>query len=307
MSAPHVDVSGEGEPVVLVHAAGLDARQWRGRWTAALRGFRAIAPDLWGCGRSPAWPGPWPFRLENDLALVRGLLEQHGPAHLVGHSYGGALCLYAAAERPELVRSIAFYEAPIMGMLGLPPEQVVGPLTDPALEGTEAWYEAFVDWWNGPGAWRALPERSRAAQLRAGREAWGQVQDLLNDPRRPEHYAGIRAPILVMRGTKSPPVVHEAAQAFVDAHPTARMEVFEGLGHLAPILEAEALTARVREHLLYSANRPVRRKRSVARITSGWIRMKVWTAATVSVSSAPSSTVDATDTVMSSSPGSSGL
>lgn len=250
MSGPHVEVSGEGQPVVLVHASGLNARQWRGRWIPALQGFRTFAPDLWGCGKSPGWPGPWPFRLESDLALVRGLLEAQGPAHLVGHSYGGALCLYAAAERPDLVRSITIYEAPIMGMLGLPPEQVVGRLVDPALEGTEAWYEAFVDWWNGAGSWKALPEPSRQAQLRAAREAWGQVQDLLADPRRPEHYAGITAPILVMRGTRSPPVVYEAARVFVDRHPTARLLVLEGLDHLAPVLQADLVAPHVRAHLL---------------------------------------------------------
>lgn len=244
-----VEVDGSGPPVVLVHASGLSSRQWRGAWVEQLQGYRRVTLDLWGCGKTGNWPGPWPFRLEHDLASVRALLERHGPAHLVGHSYGGSLALYAAAEQPHLVRSVAVYEPPLMGLVRLPPEQVVGPLTDPALAGTEAWYRGFVDWWNGPGVWDGLPEASRAAQLAAGLECFGHVQDLLRDPRGQDHYARLTAPVLLLHGTRSPQVIRDALVAFAEGRPNTRLQELGGLDHLAPVTRPARVAPTVRAHL----------------------------------------------------------
>ncbi len=48
---------------------------------------------------------------ELDAPLVADLLGGEG-AHLVGHSYGGVICLLAAARRPEAVRSLTVIEPP---------------------------------------------------------------------------------------------------------------------------------------------------------------------------------------------------
>jgi pimeloyl-ACP methyl ester carboxylesterase len=86
----HVEATGTGEPVVLVHSSGFSGRQWRhlaGELVA--RGQRAIVPDLSGHGRSSPWPEPEPFSFRVDVDHVIGLLSAQGPAHLVGPSYGG--------------------------------------------------------------------------------------------------------------------------------------------------------------------------------------------------------------------------
>lgn len=246
----HVRVEGEGDPLLLLHASGLSGRQWGGRWRS-LGPYRRIVPDLWGCGRSPGWPGPWPFRLENDLIEVRRLLDQNGPCHVVGHSYGGCLAMMAAAERPERVRSVAVYEPPLMGRMALDPA-MLEPIVregDPA-----RWFERFVDWWNGPGAWASLPEPSRQAQLRSARECHGQVHDLLVEPWAPDRFRAVTAPVLVMHGTASPPLVHAALADLVSVLPNARRVVIEGQGHLAPVMAAEHLVPHVERHLSRARN-----------------------------------------------------
>ncbi|WP_207312231.1 alpha/beta fold hydrolase [Lentzea alba] len=70
------------------------------RWTL-------LAPDRPGHGQSP--PGRQDF--EPEAALVADqLLDQ--PSHLVGHSYGGIVSMYAAASRPENVLSLTIVEPP---------------------------------------------------------------------------------------------------------------------------------------------------------------------------------------------------
>ncbi|MCA9489705.1 MAG: alpha/beta hydrolase [Myxococcales bacterium] len=241
----HVRIEGEGEPILFLHAGALSGRQWGGHWRS-IGPYQRIVPDLWGCGRSPSWPGPWPFTITNDLVQVRRLLEEHGPCHVIGHSYGGCLGLMAAAEHPELVRTIAVYEPPLLGRTSLDPAMLERLAEDGP---SEVWFQRFVDWWNGPGSWASLPEASRRSQLRCARECHGQVHDLLVEPWLPERFATVTAPALVMHGTASPPLVHAALDEVVSCLPNGRKLVIDGEGHLAPVMAAQLLVPHVRRHL----------------------------------------------------------
>jgi len=114
----------DGPQVVLVHgsaqgsALGGDAH-FRTQERLAGRGCQLIVPDRPGHGRSPD-PGR-PDDAAFDGALVAQLLGKDG-AHLVGHSFGGAVALDAAARDPSKVRSLTLIE-PAMAALaaGKPP------------------------------------------------------------------------------------------------------------------------------------------------------------------------------------------
>ena len=55
------------------------------------------------------------------------------------------------------------FREPYVNSLGPWRDAVIG-LLDDAIGGSAAWFESFVGYWNGPGAWAALPERSRASR-----------------------------------------------------------------------------------------------------------------------------------------------
>ena len=75
----------------------------------APRGWRVVAPDRPGHGLSPS--RGLPDDPEIDGQWVAELLGDG--AHLVGHSFGGAVALAAAAMRPSAVRSLTLIEAPM--------------------------------------------------------------------------------------------------------------------------------------------------------------------------------------------------
>jgi 3-oxoadipate enol-lactonase len=127
-----IDVTGEGEPLALLHGLGASRAVW-GRVTPALaRDRMVLAPDLPGFGESePAGPG---FDLERAARKLAIALEDRagGPFDLVGNSLGGALALQLAVLRPELVRRLVLSApagfSPAFWPLPLAAGRVLGPL-----------------------------------------------------------------------------------------------------------------------------------------------------------------------------------
>lgn len=104
--------SAAGEPVVLLHGFGASSYSWR-RVVGRLDGYRVIALDLRGFGYSARPAGVTPYTREGQVELVRGVLDRLGirRAHLVGHSYGGAVALTFAHRHPDRVRSLALVDS----------------------------------------------------------------------------------------------------------------------------------------------------------------------------------------------------
>ncbi len=93
-------------PVLLLHGLGSAGGDWMlqfGPLTDA--GYRALAPDLRGFGRSSAPPEVTIQAMAEDMALF---LEQMtaAPAHVVGISMGGAVAQQLALDHPEMVRRL---------------------------------------------------------------------------------------------------------------------------------------------------------------------------------------------------------
>ncbi len=116
-----LEEAGQGPPVVFLHTAGADARQYQAVLADPALGarWRMAAFDLPFHGRSMP-PGDWDggeYRLSQAryLGWVAGFLEQvvGEPAVLVGCSMGAAIALVAAAERPELLRAVVALEPPL--------------------------------------------------------------------------------------------------------------------------------------------------------------------------------------------------
>jgi pimeloyl-ACP methyl ester carboxylesterase len=107
LSTADLDVNeyGEGPRVVLVHGSVVGAeRTWRHQRALAER-WTLVLPNRPGfAGSSPLVRGDF----EAEAPLIAELLGD--VAHLVGHSYGAVIALYAAALRPDAVRSLTISE-----------------------------------------------------------------------------------------------------------------------------------------------------------------------------------------------------
>jgi pimeloyl-ACP methyl ester carboxylesterase len=96
---------GSGPAVVLVHGSVVGAsRTWRHQLALAEQ-WSLHLPNRPGFGTSPPLPRG---DFEREAPLIAELLGDG--AHLVGHSYGAVIALYAAALRPFAVRSLTVSE-----------------------------------------------------------------------------------------------------------------------------------------------------------------------------------------------------
>jgi pimeloyl-ACP methyl ester carboxylesterase len=111
----HVEVHGQGEPVLLLHGWPDTAGLWRGQVPAlTAAGFQVIAPDLRGFGRSGRPDARDSYKLANSVADVAAVLDAAGAssAHVVGHDWGAAVAWLSAMFLPERVRTLTVLSVP---------------------------------------------------------------------------------------------------------------------------------------------------------------------------------------------------
>lgn len=106
-------IPGQSPAILLESGGGMDSTEWNGLAPRLARetGATVIAYDRAGFGKSDLPESKYDLREDTD-ALWRGLrtLGLDRDLILVGHSYGGFLIRFEAAERPESVRGLVFVD-----------------------------------------------------------------------------------------------------------------------------------------------------------------------------------------------------
>ena len=106
---------GEGPAVLLLHGFPELAFSWRHQLPAlAEAGFRVIAPDQRGYGKTSVPPRVSDYRIEALIADVHGLLDalQLERAVFVGHDWGAILLWQMAILAPERIEKLIILNIP---------------------------------------------------------------------------------------------------------------------------------------------------------------------------------------------------
>jgi 2-succinyl-6-hydroxy-2,4-cyclohexadiene-1-carboxylate synthase len=109
----HVEVVGDGAPLLLLHGFTGSLRTWDFLRPALASSVRLIAVDLIGHGRSPSPPASERYSLDWSARDLAALMDALGlqAADLLGYSMGGRMALHFACRFPKRVRRLILESA----------------------------------------------------------------------------------------------------------------------------------------------------------------------------------------------------
>jgi pimeloyl-ACP methyl ester carboxylesterase len=260
--------AGAGQLVLLVHSSLSGARQWSSLMRDLQTRMRVRAVNLFGYGSTPAWD-QWRAPTLDDYAdlLARAVPEGVAKISLVGHSFGGAVAMQAAArqlkgrvERLVLIEPSPFYllhrsghhdEFRELSVLANLSKQCIGDRKP------EVAAVLFIDYWGGPGTWSAGSVERRSGFVRlipVIANEWNAVLD--GDMELDDWAAELPSDTLVVSaaGIRRPLAV--LAKLLLDARPDWQFASIGEGGHMAPVTHphlvnpiVEAFLARRDNHL----------------------------------------------------------
>jgi pimeloyl-ACP methyl ester carboxylesterase len=253
MLEPHLPFcreAGLGPGVVCLHANASSSSQWRALMELLAPRYRVLAPDTYGAGKSPAWPTDRPVSLRDEVALQEPVFARAGERFsIVAHSYGAAVALVAAIERPARIRALALYEPVLFSLLDAespPPNDADGIRA--AIAGSVDALEArdlagaarcFIDFWMGPGTWDGMPDSRRGPILASIPNVAGWGRALLDETTPLEAFCRLEVSVLYMMGKRSPAASLGVARLLTRALPRLEVVEFERLGHMGPVTHPE--------------------------------------------------------------------
>lgn len=246
----HREAGAAGPGVVCLHSNASSSSQWRGLMEALAPKFHVLAPDSYGAGKSPPWPGDRPITLRDEVELLEPVFARaDDPFTLVGHSYGGAIALVAAITQSRRIRALALYEPSLFAVVeqespspndvdGI--REVVADAVAMLAAGDQAGAaRRFIDFWIGDAAFDCMPERVQAATAESVRNIAGWKDALFGEPTPLAAFAKLDVPVLLMVGRNSPLSSRAVAQRLERTLPRVERVDLDGLGHMGPVTDPE--------------------------------------------------------------------
>lgn len=237
---------------MLLHGALSDGRVWQPQLDALADEFSVVAWDAPGCGRSE--DPPESFRLPEYADALAGLVAELGlePAHVLGHSFGGALALEVARRHPQAVATLVLAGGYAGWKGSLPADEVERRLafaldTADRLPGRfepESMRGLFSERMSPDtaAALASIMSESRPVATRAMARALAEA-DLR------EALPSINVPTLLIHGEADERSTLAVAEDLHDRIPTSSLVVLPGLGHECSLEDPGRFNGEVRRFL----------------------------------------------------------
>jgi pimeloyl-ACP methyl ester carboxylesterase len=251
----YYEVSGTGQPVLLIHAGIADCRMWDEQVSSLSRRHMVVRCDMRGFGGTPR--GSIRFSHYRDVAT---LLDSLGieRAHVVGASFGGRVAIDFALAYPERVCSLVLCAPAISG--ALPSPEVM------AIDSTEEAFAARGDregaaefdvrtWVVGPfrrpsGVSSSVRRRVKEMQLHnLSLPHPDGAESLPLEPRAMTRLGDIRARTLILIGNKDVQFFQSLSAIAAKEIPNAKRIVVPGVAHMINMEKPETFNRIVREFI----------------------------------------------------------
>jgi 3-oxoadipate enol-lactonase len=250
--------TGEGDPLLLLHAFPLEASMWDTQ-VAALGGrYRCLRPDFWGCGSSP--PPSGAQTIDGYAAAVLHALDERGIGDFAvcGSSMGGYTTFALLRAAPQRVRAVVLCGT----RAAADGEAARAARMDMAQQVRDGGVEAIVETMTERLLCPRCREEVHIADPVRGRirrcSADGTVAAIEVIAGRPDSTPMLRdisAPTLVVCGSADVIVPVEESRAMASAIPGARLHELAGTAHLPNLEQPMAFTTLLGDFLDAAAAR----------------------------------------------------
>ena len=109
---------------------------------------------------------------------------------------------------------------------------------------------AFIDYWNGPGAWDAMRPAAQNALTHWAGKGPLEFQAMMDDATPANAYRRLNFPVLMLRGEHALMPSRLIAEGLLVLLPTLWLMVVEGAGHMGPLTHAGEVFALIKGHIV---------------------------------------------------------
>jgi pimeloyl-ACP methyl ester carboxylesterase len=244
------EVTGEGPPVLLMQGLGYGRWGWDPVIEPLGERFQVLRYDNRGIGESDVPPGPYTARqlAEDGIAVLDS--EGIERAHVVGTSLGGMAAQELAAAFPERVDRLVLACTTPGGADAVPmPARTLALIAEAPQLAPEVALRKFVENALAPSAGNGLVDEIYARRLANPPDPVGWQAQAAAGVTFDGSALRIEAPTLILHGTEDAVVDVGNAELLAERIVGARVELFEGCGHLFFWEQPERFARAVKEFL----------------------------------------------------------
>lgn len=251
------------DTALFIHSTGMGPFMWKRLTATVPEGMRSIAAVNRGYAPDDLMPRGTPFSMDMDLAHIKAQIPADTTGlHVVAHSYGGLLALLLTLEGQLPIKSLWLYEPVMFGTLRHMQDELddeVGPLvkamygpeslfSKSEAGGDDAWLEAFINYWNGEGAWAVMPDKVKAPMRVLGWKMSQEVHAIGTFFKPMSDYLVNTTPLTLVHGEHTTLPARDMSRRLAKVNEHARLETLAGLGHMSVVTDADKVAPSLQAH-----------------------------------------------------------
>lgn len=247
--------------IACLHSSGSSGRQWAMLREYVGEHFDVLTPNLIGYGRDFFEQGTALSMRDEVDAIVAQIDAAGGKAHLVGHSYGGAIATCIALWYPERVASLTIYEPVLFSMLYADDStsmevQEFERVADSIIFQLDSVYgryqgaRDFINYWSGGDVWKRMAGQQHARFASQMPKVAAEFRALSGAGISAADIAGLNVPVRLFCGSATRASARRIVELYAGSAPQVELRLIDGLGHMGPVTHPFLVNPLIVDHIV---------------------------------------------------------